>query len=487
MDHAKPTEERLREFNSIILEYGSDTSDPVEVRPYTFKVTQPGHGFEFTSGPLVLRVYAPSTYPDISPTFKVQPLMFESMETSKETPLVGVTNLKLAEIEARLHLIARENKGTMYLRDLIEEVRTFSEDLCGAFSEDSEEDVGIGEPVDADAQYGVSTNVQHWVDRQLVSGLERMDAARAQSYMGDTALQTIINGLPPYLELLHAELVLKPSLVKQFDEAREKLKKKYAEEASRRGASRRMQDVTVDKFTRIDVVYHGTLRRHVAGIVQSGFTISGENNKGGGDIPTYGVGTYTSPDLPYTVSYSDHTIKAPKLLPGQKVIVCAALMGRRYQVRLGGISELRRNPDLLKGYDSHVSPSGDEYVVFNPEHLLPLYVLHLKNPVASSAALKRAWNAPGPIDDPRAMDPSSALYGASADLSLLARRKLLTAQARKHFPYGFGPASGTKFVVEEIAPVDDDEEEWGDYQEDRFEKLLDEIDGVGEFQKMRLK
>ncbi|KAG8983208.1 hypothetical protein FRB90_006219 [Tulasnella sp. 427] len=487
MDHASPIEERLREFQSIALEYGSDTSDFAEDRPHTFKVTQPGHGFEFTSGPLVLRVYAPSTYPDFSPTFRVQAVVSENTEKEEETPLVGVSNLKLAEIEARLHLIAREKKGTLFLRDLIEEVRTFSEDLCEAFSDDSEEDVCTGEPVDADAQYGVNANVQHWVDRQFVGGLERMDAARAQSYMGDTTIQTIINGLPPYLELLHAELVLKPSLVKQFDEAREKLKKKYAEEASRRGASRRLQDVTVDKLTQIDVVYHGTLRRHVAGIVQSGFAVSGQNNKGGGEIPTYGVGTYTSPDLPYSVSYSDHTIKAPKLLPGQKVIVCAALMGRRFQVRFGGISEMRRNPDLLKGYDSHVSPSGYEYVVFNPEHLLPLYVLHLKNPVASSAALKRAWNAPGPIIDSCSVDPSSALYGASADLSLLARRKLLTAQARKHFPYGFGPASGTKFVVEEIAPVDDDEEEWGEYQEDRFEKLLDEIDGVGEFQKMRLK
>lgn len=184
-------------------------------------------------------------------------------------------------------------------------------------------------------------------------------------------------------------------------------------------------------------------------------------------------------------SYADTTLKAPKLLPGQKVIVCAALMGRRYEMRRGE-SQFRRNTGVAQGYDSHVSPSQLEYVIFNPEHLLPLYVLHLED----SASNRTAWNAPAPTisaSTSRPLDPSSNLSGASVDISLVERRKLLTAQARKHFPYGFGAASGSKFVVEEIAPVDDDEEEWGEYQEDRFGGFLEEIDGVGEFQRMRLK
>lgn len=37
----------------------------------------------------------------------------------------------------------------------------------------------------------------------------------------------------------------------------------------------------------------------------------------------------------------------------------------------------------------------------------------------------------------------------------------MTKVARKHFPLGFGPATGDKFVVEEIGAADDDEEEWG--------------------------
>jgi hypothetical protein len=51
----------------------------------------------------------------------------------------------------------------------------------------------------------------------------------------------------------------------------------------------------------------------------------------------------------------------------------------------------------------------------------------------------------------------------------------LIAKAAKYFPYGYGPATGTSFVVEEVGEVDDDEEEYGDYQKAR----LDGVDGEG--------
>jgi hypothetical protein len=43
------------------------------------------------------------------------------------------------------------------------------------------------------------------------------------------------------------------------------------------------------------------------------------------------------------------------------------------------------------------------------------------------------------------------------------------ARATKYFPYGFGPATGKKFVVLEVGEVDEDEEEYGDYQKYRVE------------------
>jgi hypothetical protein len=37
----------------------------------------------------------------------------------------------------------------------------------------------------------------------------------------------------------------------------------------------------------------------------------------------------------------------------------------------------------------------------------------------------------------------------------------------KWFPYGFGPATGTRFVIEEVGDISDDEEEYGEWQADK--------------------
>ena len=46
------------------------------------------------------------------------------------------------------------------------------------------------------------------------------------------------------------------------------------------------------------------------------------------------------------------------------------------------------------------------------------------------------------------------------------------SRASKFFAYGFGPVSGNKIVIEEIGEIDDDEEEYGDYQENRLKGEL---------------
>lgn len=38
------------------------------------------------------------------------------------------------------------------------------------------------------------------------------------------------------------------------------------------------------------------------------------------------------------------------------------------------------------------------------------------------------------------------------------------AKPLKYFPYGYGAATGTSFVIEGVGEVDDDEEEYGEYQ-----------------------
>lgn len=45
-----------------------------------------------------------------------------------------------------------------------------------------------------------------------------------------------------------------------------------------------------------------------------------------------------------------------------------------------------------------------------------------------------------------------------------AKKEALKAAASKWFPYGYGPATGSNFVVEDIGEVSDDEEEYGEFQ-----------------------
>jgi hypothetical protein len=47
------------------------------------------------------------------------------------------------------------------------------------------------------------------------------------------------------------------------------------------------------------------------------------------------------------------------------------------------------------------------------------------------------------------------------------------ARASKYFPYGYGPATGSSFVVEDVGEIDDDEEEDGEYQKDRIDAFFD--------------
>ncbi|KAG6824547.1 hypothetical protein H0H92_006508, partial [Tricholoma furcatifolium] len=121
-------------------------------------------------------------------------------------------------------------------------------------------------------------------------------------------------------------------------------------------------------------------------------------------------------------------------------IVCAVILGRRRQMKHSDTR--RRIPTVEEGYDSHVSPSKLEYIVFNSAQVLPLYVLHL------GEARRMSTHE----SDPVACAVSTRQEGD------------LTAYARKHLPNGFGAASGHRFVVLDVAPVDDDEEVWGEYQ-----------------------
>ena len=140
-------------------------------------------------------------------------------------------------------------------------------------------------------------------------------------------------------------------------------------------------------------------------------------------------------------------------IPGQKLIVCAALLGRKRQRIFRGEKE------NMDGYDSVVSPCQMEYVVFNSAQILPLYVLHVGD--ARQALAPVATQVIGEEDR------------ELATLSMKMRHRLLTARARKHFPLGFGP-KGANFVVEAVADVDEDEEQWGEFLDESRDEFKDD-------------
>ena len=57
--------------------------------------------------------------------------------------------------------------------------------------------------------------------------------------------------------------------------------------------------------------------------------------------------------------------------------------------------------------------------------------------------------------------PNRTVYTGDVERDKAAKQ----AAAAKWFPYGYGPAQGARFVVEEIGETSDDEENYGEYQD----------------------
>lgn len=149
--------------------------------------------------------------------------------------------------------------------------------------------------------------------------------------------------------------------------------------------------------------------------------------------------SYSSPDPNYRLHYADTSDPAidPKtwraLLPGMKLIVSAVAMGRRIWLSNAGIPRGGKRPET---FDSCVSPSGKEWVLFNEAAILPLLVLHV---------------APKDPRAPKEIDRGLVDEGTTA-VDRRARLAALRGMATKNLPFGFGEAGG-RFVVEEVGEV----------------------------------
>ncbi|VUC29809.1 unnamed protein product [Clonostachys rosea] len=289
-----------------------------------------------------------------------------------------------------------------------------------------------------------------------------------------TSPKQIAAHIPSAFRVVHIEQVLRTDLARDFEQFQSSLRRKLSRlphDQLRRHIpvelrSRRIEDM-VDHLVKPRLTFHGTQHQHVPSIVRHGFVAPGARNPELGAAQevrcgsTYGRGIYSSPSAGFSLSYSDGKLvrDSDKEFSGLKLIVCATIMGRSRAMFRD--DEWRTEDKYFEGADSHVANEGMEYIVFDPAQIIPVYVIHLD------------WGA----DNAEHLLPGADSWGNSSyrwkGLDRKAEmapgdkqraKEAIFARAAKYFPYGYGPASGKRFVVEEVGEVSDDEENYGDYQ-----------------------
>ncbi|KAK2593552.1 hypothetical protein QQS21_008727 [Conoideocrella luteorostrata] len=318
--------------------------------------------------------------------------------------------------------------------------------------------------------------------------LSKLSASEiARKYLGKTP-QDIAKLISGGYRVQHVEEVLRKDHALKFDMCQEKLRdelsklslgalRKYVPEALRH--STRVSDY-VDHLSKPHITYHGTQRRFVPSIITNGFLRPGMMNPATSEVhgvrcgATYGRGIYSSPDPHFSLSYTDWlcTKTKPHEYFGVKLLVCATLMGRsRLMFRE---DDWRTQSKPYWGADSHIGNSNLEYIVFDPSQILPVYVIHLDWGDRNANFLDYIPDDPRQWTNRRTSKPHAKLSPEHQYEGDKQRAKAaVLAKASKYFPYGFGPATGNKFVVEEVGEVSEDDEDYGEYQELRVEKNHD--------------
>ncbi|KAF3297409.1 hypothetical protein TWF132_007505 [Orbilia oligospora] len=305
-----------------------------------------------------------------------------------------------------------------------------------------------------------------------------------QDLLGKTIPQ-ICETIPTNYRILHVENVLKPRLYSDFHTIQSNIRSRlltlptpslkkvipishhHRSKSSGVLADRREKESYATYLTTPKITYHGTPRSNIPSIIKHGFLRPGDINPST-NTPleircgnTYGRGIYTSPSPQFSLMYSgfDATPTPATQFSGLKLIVCATIMGRPAKVTRE--DNWREQSKPYPNADSHVANNEYEYIM--------------------AAKRKERKNKQRYEDD----EESKTLFPAD----IVRRKQALMARALKWFPYGYGPATGTRFVVEAVADVSDDEEEYGEYQKDKIEGVetssnyfweMPEIDGVDE-------
>ncbi|KAK6514362.1 hypothetical protein TWF506_008758 [Arthrobotrys conoides] len=327
-----------------------------------------------------------------------------------------------------------------------------------------------------------------------------------QDLLGKSIPQ-ICETIPTNYRILHVENVLKPRLYSDFHQIQSTIRsrlltlptsslKKVVPRTHHRNhhhskssgilADRREKESYATYLTTPKITYHGTPRTNIPSIIKHGFLRPGDINPSTNQPlqircgNTYGRGVYSSPSPQFSLMYSgyDATPTPVTQFSGLKLIVCATIMGRPASVTRE--DNWREQSKPYPNADSHVANNEYEYIVFQPRQTIPVLVIHLDwgkehyeefvniptNPLhwILQMAAKRKERKNSQRNE-IGEEESRALFPAD----VVRRKQALMARALKWFPYGYGPATGTRFVVEAVAEVSDDEEEYGEYQKDKVE------------------
>ncbi|TQW08210.1 poly(ADP-ribose) polymerase catalytic domain-containing protein [Cordyceps javanica] len=377
-----------------------------------------------------------------------------------------------------------------------------------------------------------ATQISSW-DEVLANprGLDASTVAdTAHDLLGQTPAE-LVAGISDEFRVVHVESVVRGDLLARFLHYQRALGETLQRAGSagqnlRRcmppggggGCDRRLpsrlEDVVADMI-RPRVTFHGTPLRSVRSIVRHGFVKPGRVVDGRVVAsPRTGIaydrGIYSSPCPGYALSYAvgggsnNQRVATPLgMLPSLRLVVCATVMGRtlgpRQQRDGDGDDDYDRAPDarvhgpLADGFDAHWD-GGLEYITHHEAAMLPCYVIHLDlGSAAARAAVALARADPTAYQrqvraarrERRQLllagqgDGGAAAAGAAGAAPGDQKRaaEARKAAAMKWFPYGYGTARGTRFVVEEVGEVSDDEEDYGEWQEDRHAYLSMEKEG----------
>jgi len=135
---------------------------------------------------------------------------------------------------------------------------------------------------------------------------------------------------------------------------------------------------------RWEIAFHGTPAKNVVSIVQDGFRLPGPTTHEARYKCNWGPGIYCSPHAAYSLPYGRSEHKTI-LGDGTDVVngvahmfVVAVIIGRQYECAR---AMCRRYTGLMgkKGeFDSHVSPCGHEWIVFDERRIIPLCVMEVE-------------------------------------------------------------------------------------------------------------